>query len=55
MDTSTKNALSMLPALAAKETSEIVEKVNLCLKEVLAKAGNLQGEINKQKKGSNRR
>lgn len=43
--------LAMLPCLVAADTKAIVEKVNACLDAVLGKAGALQGEINKQKKG----
>lgn len=43
--------LSLLPCLLSEETKTIVGKVNNCLDTVLLKAGKLQGEINRQKKG----
>jgi len=41
--------LSLLPRLESPATAAIVDQVNHCLESVLAKAGPLEGEINKQK------
>lgn len=43
--------LSLLPSLNSPEAKSIVDEVNDSLESILAKAGQLQGEINKQKKG----
>jgi ABC-type Mn2+/Zn2+ transport system ATPase subunit len=43
--------LSLLGHLQADPTRKIVEAVNHCLDTVLSKAGQLQGEVNKQKHG----
>lgn len=45
-----KIALPMLNHLESADTKAIVEQVNAALDSVLEKAGDLQGEINKQKK-----
>lgn len=41
--------LSLLHHVNAEPTRKIVDEVNKCLDKVLAKAGQLQGEVNKQK------
>ena len=43
--------LNLLASLNSPETKTIVDEVNASLDSVLSKAGKLQGEINKQKKG----
>lgn len=43
--------LDLLAALNAPETKSIVDEINSSLEAVRSKAGKLQGEINKQKKG----
>jgi ABC-type Mn2+/Zn2+ transport system ATPase subunit len=43
--------LSLLPAMNSPETKAIVDEINKSLEIVIAKAGLLQGEINKQKRG----
>ncbi|UUZ75372.1 hypothetical protein LP414_26915 [Polaromonas sp. P1(28)-13] len=43
--------LTLLPCMISDDTRAIVDQVNACLDSVLSKAGVLQGEINKQKKG----
>lgn len=48
--TSLKIELSLLNALQSEETQTIVDQVNQSLDSILNKAGQLQGEINKQKK-----
>jgi ABC-type Mn2+/Zn2+ transport system ATPase subunit len=46
-----KIELDLLPCLNSDETKAIVDRVNDSLESVLKKAGVLQGEVNKQKKG----
>jgi len=41
--------LSFLPSLASDATTKIVSEVNDCLDSVIIKAGELEGEVNKQK------
>ncbi|TGB33983.1 AAA family ATPase [Burkholderia thailandensis] len=48
--TSLKIDLSLLKTLNSDDTKEIVDQANQSLDSVLTKAGQLQGEINKQKK-----
>lgn len=48
---SLKIDLSFLDSMSSPDTKSIVEEINRSLDAVLAKAGKLQGEINKQKKG----
>jgi len=48
--TSLKIDLSLMNALDSDESETIVHQVNQSLDSVLTKAGQLQGEINKQKK-----
>src|SRR5690606_33912891 len=46
--------LSLLPRLQSDATAAIVDQVNECLDAVLSKAGELEGEVNKQKSGIER-
>lgn len=43
--------LKLLPKLKSEATKNIVDQINKCLDSVLAKAGQLEGEVGKQKSG----